>query len=149
MVLSQAAVMSYVDSFHRCPSNDAADDMFLGSVATALDWDVVHSPLFHQVSIVTSYTNRVSIGRNERCGWWSLLFPHQRKYLCWRINIYYSLNIQGGNPLIMTIILPLIFRPSLIAFRQKCWDSKRPSHFTAIDPKIPTRFIVIIYWNRL
>lgn len=49
MVVSQAAVKSYVGSVHRCPSNDAADDMFLGSVAGALNWDIVHSPLFHQV----------------------------------------------------------------------------------------------------
>ena len=49
MVLSRAAVMSYVESLHRCPSNDTADDMFLGSVAAALHWDIVHSPLFHQV----------------------------------------------------------------------------------------------------
>ena len=49
MVLSRAAVMSYVESVHHCPSNDAADDMFLGSVAAALHWDIVHSSLFHQV----------------------------------------------------------------------------------------------------
>ena len=49
MVLSRAAVMSYIKSVHRCPSNDAADDMFLGSMAGALHWDIVHTPLFHQV----------------------------------------------------------------------------------------------------
>ena len=51
MVLSKAAVSSYVNSGHRCPSIDSPDDMFLGSVAVALNWDVVHSPLFHQVYV--------------------------------------------------------------------------------------------------
>jgi hypothetical protein len=53
MVLSRAAVRSYVESEHRCPSNDTPDDMFLGSVAAALRWDIVHSPLFHQVCYLT------------------------------------------------------------------------------------------------
>lgn len=50
MVLSKAAVSSFVISGHHCPSINSADDMFLGSVAAALNWDIVHSPLFHQVS---------------------------------------------------------------------------------------------------
>ena len=55
MILSRAAVRSYVESDYRCPSNDTPDDMFLGSVAAALRWDILHSPLFHQVELAAMH----------------------------------------------------------------------------------------------
>ena len=55
MILSQAAVRSYVESEHHCPSNDTPDDMFLGSVAAVLRWDILHSPLFHQVELAAMH----------------------------------------------------------------------------------------------
>ncbi len=50
-VLSRQAVIDVIESRYKCPADDFPDDMFLGSMATLLKWDIVHSPLFHQVSI--------------------------------------------------------------------------------------------------
>ena len=49
MVLSAQAAVSLVQSEQKCPSDNYADDMFLGSVAKQLHWDVVQSSLVHQV----------------------------------------------------------------------------------------------------
>lgn len=49
MILSQQAVFNFVESGLNCPEASYPDDMYLGYVAKMLGWDVLHSPLFHQV----------------------------------------------------------------------------------------------------
>lgn len=49
MVLSREAVERIVELGHGCPTLDYPDDLFLGSTARQLEFNIVHSPLFHQV----------------------------------------------------------------------------------------------------
>ena len=50
MVLSRAAVERVVSDKVECASISTPDDMFLGLAAKKLGIDIIHSPLFHQVS---------------------------------------------------------------------------------------------------
>ena len=55
IVFSKGAIDSIVNSKITCPSHDYPDDMFIGNIARLLQLQLVHSSLFHQVTIVTNY----------------------------------------------------------------------------------------------
>ena len=52
MILSRKAVISLVEAGIKCRADNSPDDMFLGSIAIHLNWDIIHSPLFHQVRLL-------------------------------------------------------------------------------------------------